>query len=82
MESVEITAEQWQLLEGLMERLSEMNPTEDSLAYEIACNGRKQIAPWQAIECGQNAAFNRATSEGITFIWCLPEPEKRKRWQI
>ncbi len=72
IDSVEFTAEQWQLLDALMERLGEMNPDTGSLAYEIASNGRKQIAQWQGIQCGQNAAFNRATSKGITFIWGPP----------
>lgn len=72
IESVEFTSEQWQLLEALMDRLEEMEPSTDSLAYEIACNGRKQITQWQSIKCGQNLAFNRATSEGITFIWGPP----------
>lgn len=72
IESVEFTSEQWQLLEALMERLGEMEPSVGSLAYEIACNGRKQITKWQSIKCGQNLAFNRATSEGITFIWGPP----------
>ena len=72
IESVEFTSEQWQLLEALMERLEEMEPSAGSLAYEIACNGRKQITKWKSIKCGQNLAFNRATSEGITFIWGPP----------
>ena len=72
IESVEFTSEQWQLLEALMERLEEMEPSAGSLAYEIACNGRKQITKWQSIKCGQNQAFNRATSEEITFIWGPP----------
>lgn len=72
IESVEFTSEQWQLLESLMERLDEMEPKVDSLAYEIACNGRKQITPWQSIHCGQDYAQSRATSEGITFIWGPP----------
>lgn len=72
IESVEFTSEQWQLLEALMERLEEMEPSAGSLAYEIACNGRKQITKWQSIKCGQNLAFNRATSKGITFIWGPP----------
>ena len=72
IESVELTSEQWQLLEALMDRLGEMNPRTDSLAYEIALTGRKQITTWQSIKCGQNLAFNRATSERITFIWGPP----------
>lgn len=72
IESVEFTSEQWQLLEALMERLDEMEPSAGSLAYEIACNGRRQITKWQKIKSGQNFAFNRATSEKITFIWGPP----------
>lgn len=72
IESVDFTSEQWHLLEGLMERIDEMRPEKESLAYEVACNGRKQIAQWQNIRCGQNYAFNRATSEKITFIWGPP----------
>ncbi len=72
IESVEFTSDQWQLLEALMERLSEMQPDTDSLAYQVACNGRRQIKSWQRIACGQNLAFNRATSEKITFIWGPP----------
>lgn len=72
VESVDITSEQWQLLEALIERLEEMDPSDDSLAYEIACNGRKQITQWQNIKCGQNLAFMRATSEDVTFIWGPP----------
>ncbi len=72
VESVEFTSEQWQLLEALMERLDEMEPKPEPLAYEIACNGRKQITNWQGLKSGQNLAFNRATSGGITFIWGPP----------
>ena len=72
IESVEFTSEQWQLLEALMERLDEMDPETGSLAYEVAANGRKQINVYENLKCGQNMAFNRATSEGITFIWGPP----------
>lgn len=72
IESVEFTSEQWQLLEALTDRLEEMSQSIDSLAYEIALNGNKQITQWQSIKCGQNTAFNRATSERITFVWGPP----------
>lgn len=72
VESVEMSYEQWQLLEALMDRLSEMYPDNNSLAYEIACNGKRQINPLKRIKCGQNQAFNQATSERITFIWGPP----------
>jgi flagellar biosynthesis GTPase FlhF len=72
VESFEFTAEQWQLLEALIDRLDEMTPRTDSLAYEVACNGRKQITEWENLKCGQKTAFSRATSEGVTFIWGPP----------
>lgn len=72
VESVEFTAEQWQLLETLTERLNEMSPDVDSLAYQVACCGQRQISARDSILCGQNAAFRRATSESITFIWGPP----------
>lgn len=72
IESVEFTSEQWQLLEALMDRLDEMDPSVGSIAYEIACNGRRQITQWDSIKSGQNIAFNRATNENITFIWGPP----------
>lgn len=72
VESVDFTSEQWQLLESLGDRLDEMSLQKDSIAYEIACNGKKQISPWKGIIRGQNAALNRAASEKITFIWGPP----------
>ena len=72
IESVEFTSEQWHLLESLTERIEEMYPFAGSFSYEIACNGKRQIVSWQGIKCGQNSAFNRATTEGITFIWGPP----------
>ena len=72
IESVDFTSEQWQLLEALMDRLAEMNPGRESLAYEVALNGKRQVSKWQNIKCGQNIAFNKATTEGVTFIWGPP----------
>lgn len=72
IESVEFTSDQWQLLESLKERLYEMEPDTNSLAYQVACCGKKQISEWKAIKCGQNLALSRATSEEITFIWGPP----------
>ncbi len=72
IESVDFTSEQWKLLEPLVERLDEMKPDENSIAYEIACNGRKQISKLQGIRRGQNLALNRTASERITFIWGPP----------
>lgn len=70
--NIEFTAEQWFLLEMLMERLSEMNPTDNSIAYELACKGKSKINPMHRIVRGQNNAIRKATSNKITFIWGPP----------
>lgn len=70
--SIEFTAEQWLLLEMLMERLNEMNPTDNSIAYELACKGKSKINPMGRILKGQNTAVRKATNDNITFIWGPP----------
>lgn len=69
---LEFTAEQWQLLESLVERIDEMSPQSESIAYEVACKGRNQINKHKGVTCGQNFAYRRATSEKVTFIWGPP----------
>ncbi|MBE5891468.1 MAG: hypothetical protein E7282_10970 [Lachnospiraceae bacterium] len=69
---IEFTAEQWQLLESLVERIDEMSPQSESIAYEVACKGRNQINKNKGVTCGQNFAYRRATSEKVTFIWGPP----------
>lgn len=69
---IEFTAEQWMLLEMLMERLNEMNPMDNSIAFELACKGRSKINPMHKIVKGQNSAIRKATSDKITFIWGPP----------
>lgn len=49
VESIEFTAEQWRLLEALMERLYEMNSDTNSIAYELACKGKTKINERQNI---------------------------------
>lgn len=72
IKSVEITSDQWHLTEVFNERLDEMHPDKNSIAFRIACMSKAQIAPFKKIEHGQNAAFHHATSEAITFIWGPP----------
>lgn len=78
IESVDITSEQWHLLEALIDRVNEMSSSAHSIAYKIACNGEKQIDRKQILSCGQNAALCRGTSEQITFIWGPPGTGKTK----
>lgn len=72
IESLEFTAEQWQLLEALLERVSELNPSSNSIAYEVACKGRYMIDERKTINLGQDYALKRASEESITFIWGPP----------
>jgi hypothetical protein len=60
------------LLEALEERLYEIDPKTDRLAYELATKGTLQIDYSRSLVCGQNPACRRATSEAITFIWGPP----------
>ena len=69
---IEFTAEQWRLLEVLMERLNEMSPEDNTIAYELACKGKSKINPMRSIVRGQNLANKKAVSEPITFIWGPP----------
>ncbi len=69
---IDFSAEQWQLLEVLTERLAELQPKEDSIAFEIACMGSPKIEDGYPIARGQNAAYQRALKEPITFIWGPP----------
>ena len=69
---IEFSTEQWRLLEALTERLDEMTLKSESIAYELACKGKFQIEKNKSIVCGQNFAYQRATSEAITFIWGPP----------
>ena len=69
---VDMTYDQSTLLVALMDRLNEMNPDSDSLAYELACNGRSKISVMDSILCGQEKAVERSKNERITFIWGPP----------
>ena len=70
--SIEFTAEQWQILEQLMERLTEIDPERDAIAYELACKGRGQINEMPRIRQGQETAKRCVETQPITFIWGPP----------
>ena len=69
---IEFTAEQWMLLEALNERLTEINPQTDEIAYELACKGKLQLDSMGHITTGQNAAFRKAAKDSITIVWGPP----------
>ena len=72
VETLEFTAEPWQLLQGLLDRISELNAENNPIAYELACKGRMQIEKKRAIYLGQNTALQKALSNPITIIWGPP----------
>ena len=72
IESIEISAEQWFLLEALIERIDELSVIHDKLAYRIACCGKNSVLNYGGLRCGQDAAFIKSTTEDITFIWGPP----------
>ena len=72
IEYLEFTAEPWQLLEGLLERIYELDGEKCPIAYSLVCNRRKQIDQRRSIERGQNAAIRKASAQPITFVWGPP----------
>ena len=69
---IEFTADQWFLLEKLNERISEIDPAANKIAYELACSGRTHINVKKGIALGQDYALRSAGSNPITFIWGPP----------
>lgn len=72
VETVEFTAEPWQLMEALTERLDELDSETASIAYELACNGISKINQKNFIGLGQDLALKKSTMQPITFIWGPP----------
>lgn len=72
VDHIEFTAEPWQLLESLIERLDEMDEFNAPLAYELVCKGNSQIDRKHMIEFGQVVARRKASDQPITFVWGPP----------
>lgn len=72
VDHIEFTAEPWQLLESLIERLDEMDEINAPLAYELVCKGNSQIDRKHMIEFGQVVARRKASDQPITFVWGPP----------
>ncbi len=68
---VEFTAESWQILEALVERIDELDSEKSPIAYEVACKGNSKINN-RTINLGQEQALRKSTSQPITFIWGPP----------
>lgn len=72
VETVEFTAESWQLMEALAERMEELNAATSPIAYELACKGYSKIDQRKSIGLGQDLALKKSTMQPITFIWGPP----------
>lgn len=72
VESVEFTAEPWQLMEALVERIDELDSVTSPIAYEVACKGNSKIDQKKIIGLGQDLALKKSTMQPITFIWGPP----------
>lgn len=69
---IEFSAEPWQLIQFLIDRLSSLNKANSPIANEIVCNGFKKIQPSNKISTGQDTACSMSLSQPITFIWGPP----------
>ncbi len=69
---IEFAAEQWKLIEKLIDQIEALNPQDGSIAYSVACHGKSQINQRIRIRKGHKSALNMAVNEPITFIWGPP----------
>ncbi len=69
---IEISAEPWQLLDALIDRIYEIAQHPTEIVSNLILNGYAQIHPTQEIECGQELACAHAMKNSITFVWGPP----------
>ena len=72
VDHIEFTAEPWQLMESLIERLDELDEISAPLAYELVCKGKSQVNRRWMIEFGQDLACKKVSEQPITFVWGPP----------
>lgn len=72
IDTIQFSVEQWLLLEGLVNRLNQMNYDNNAIAYQIACTGTTKIQSDKRITLGKGNAINHALNYPITFIWGPP----------
>lgn len=69
---VEISAEPWQLLSALTDRMKEIREHPSPIVNSLIKDGPSSITRSQPIFKGQDVAVNMALSQPITFIWGPP----------
>lgn len=72
IDSLEFTAEPWQLLEALVERIKDLDFQRSPIAYALTCQGKMQMRPLSSIKIGQDTALRCASNEKITIVWGPP----------
>lgn len=72
IESAEFTAEPWQILEALIDRIEELETKTDSIAYKLACKGQHLANPHCGIALGQDTVLKKTSMQPITFVWGPP----------
>lgn len=72
VETAEFTAEPWQIMEALAERIDELKSATSPIAYALACKGYLKIDQRKNIDLGQEFALKKATTQSITFVWGPP----------
>lgn len=71
--SIEFSAEPWQLLNALINQLSNTCDHPSEIVHELICSGHKQIdRDNQRITTGQKTAIKMSFNQPITFIWGPP----------
>ena len=70
--SMEFTAESWQLLSSLSDRLSELRESQPQIACSLVFDGKRQIQRNELIRKGQKTAIQMCADQPITFIWGPP----------
>lgn len=78
IEYIEFTADQWLLLESLIERIDELEVDENTLAYELSCKGKYKVDKMKPIAKGQEAAKTHVANSSITVIWGPPGTGKTR----
>ena len=70
--SLQFSAEPWQLIQYLIDRLREMQPKVSPIVNELVCCGWNHIKTKEGITTGQENACAMSVKQPITFIWGPP----------
>ena len=69
---VEITAEPWQLLSSLTDRMNSISAAPSDIVRQLVLSGKTAIMYGQPLRTGSQTAIQMACRQPITFIWGPP----------